>query len=92
MRGIDLELLAGTNIYLRQPTYNELSYIKRLWECEETNKYTGGTVIYDDIALENIPGQQALLKFGFEHDPSVQDVFLVKLTKEGFLHLQHAQR
>ncbi|KEO83111.1 GNAT family N-acetyltransferase [Tumebacillus flagellatus] len=51
----------------------------------------GGRLLLDDIALDNVPGQQALLKFGFEHDASVTDVFLVKLTNERFLEKKTTQ-
>ncbi|HEU4962915.1 MAG TPA: hypothetical protein VFV52_03510 [Bacilli bacterium] len=44
-------------------------------------------MIWDDIAPENLPGQQVLLKFGFEQDVSREDVFLVKITKERYLEL-----
>lgn len=43
-----------------------------------------GQVMIDPIAIDNKAGQQALIKFGFEHDPSVTDVFLVRMTKEKF--------
>lgn len=44
----------------------------------------GGEIMFDDVAKDNIIGQQALLKFGFEHVPDREDVFLVKMTKEKF--------
>ena len=47
----------------------------------------GGQVMEDSIAVDNIVGQQVLLKFGFEHDPMVNDVFLVRITKEKFRNL-----
>jgi len=44
----------------------------------------GGRLLLDDVALDNRAGQQALLRFGFEHDPSREDVFLLRLTREQF--------
>ena len=44
----------------------------------------GGRVLVDGVALENKAGQQALLRFGFEHDPGVDKVFLLRLTRERF--------
>lgn len=44
----------------------------------------GGRVMLDDVALDNQAGQKALLRLGFEHDPSVQDVFRLRLTREQF--------
>lgn len=44
----------------------------------------GGRVMLDDVALDNQAGQQALLRFGFEHDPGVPDVFRLRLTRERF--------
>jgi RimJ/RimL family protein N-acetyltransferase len=40
--------------------------------------------ITDDIAPENEGGQKLLLEFGFEHDPSVKEVFFVYLTRERY--------
>lgn len=45
-----------------------------------------GEIILDDIALENIPAQKALINFGFEHDPSYQEIFMVKMTKKMLLN------
>lgn len=39
----------------------------------------------DDIALDNYAGQQTLLKFGFEHDPNISEVFRVKIDRERFI-------
>lgn len=168
----DQRCLRGTNIYLRQPKYDELKYIKLLWMDEKTMKEVGGSislsdeqaekwyrrmvspgsetdyyclifdlddtpvgevsfhryneetktgalnikiagvhrgkgyatealflllgyyffefggqVMEDSININNTAGQQVLLKFGFEHDPLVKDVFLVKITKEKFREL-----
>lgn len=47
----------------------------------------GGQVMEDSIAIDNIVGQQILVKFGFEHDPLVNDAFLVRITKEKFREL-----
>lgn len=40
--------VSATNIHLRNPTYNELPYIRHLWACEETNKYLGGPYFMSD--------------------------------------------
>jgi RimJ/RimL family protein N-acetyltransferase/8-oxo-dGTP pyrophosphatase MutT (NUDIX family) len=44
----------------------------------------GGQVLTDDVALDNEAGQQALLKFGFEHDPTIEDVFMLRMTRDRF--------
>ncbi len=49
----------------------------------------GGRALVDDVALDNIAGQQALLQFGFEHDSSVGGVFRLRMTRERF-HSLHA--
>ena len=40
-----------------------------------------------EVALENELGQQALLSFGFKHDPTVKEVFMLKITREHFNNL-----
>lgn len=52
----------------------------------------GGQVLTDDVALDNEAGQQALLKFGFEHDPAVEDVFMLRLTRDQFNALYSSGR
>ncbi len=44
----------------------------------------GGLVLKDEVALDNELGQQALLSFGFKHDPAVKEVFMLKITREHF--------
>lgn len=44
----------------------------------------GGRVMVDHLAHDNLAGQQALLKCGFEHDPSIEEAFYLRLTKERF--------
>lgn len=44
----------------------------------------GGKVMRDDVALDNVAGQQALLKFGFEHDASISENFRLVLTRERY--------
>jgi len=46
--------------------------------------HAGGLVLKDKVALENNLGKQALLSFGFEHDPSVKKAFMLKITREHF--------
>lgn len=41
----------------------------------------------DDVAPENDVGQRALLGFGFEHDPSVDGLFTLRMTRE-----RHSER
>lgn len=41
----------------------------------------GGQVLTDDIAPDNHRGQQVLLQFGFEHDPGIDYVFRVTMTR-----------
>ncbi len=49
-------------------------------------------VLIDDVALDNEAGQQALLSFGFEHDPKVKDVFKLLMTRERYNTLHHRNR
>jgi RimJ/RimL family protein N-acetyltransferase len=44
----------------------------------------GGRVLIDDVALDNHVGQQALLRFGFEHEPSAERVFRLRMTRERY--------
>ncbi len=44
----------------------------------------GGYILTDDIALDNQAGQHVLLRFGFEHDPSVEGVFRLRMTQERY--------
>lgn len=44
----------------------------------------GGQVMADPIAPDNIQGRKALMSFGFEHDPSRTDVFMLRMTKQMF--------
>ncbi len=44
----------------------------------------GGQVMLDGLALDNQNGQQTLLKFGFEHDASVNDVFMLYMTRQRY--------
>ena len=52
----------------------------------------GGQVLTDDVALDNEAGQQALLKFGFEHDPTVENVFMLRMTRDQFNALYSSGR
>ncbi len=45
----------------------------------------GGEIMVDPLLLSNKRGQNMLLSFGFEHDPSDSEVFLLKMTKDRFL-------
>lgn len=47
----------------------------------------GGRVMCDPVALDNQPGQKALIKLGFKKDVSRQDVCYLKVTKEEFLNI-----
>ncbi len=51
-----------------------------------------GRVLFDDDALDNKAGQQALLSFGFEHDPKVKDVFGLLMTLERYNILYHKNK
>jgi RimJ/RimL family protein N-acetyltransferase len=44
----------------------------------------GGRVMVDDLAHDNVAGQQALLACGFEHDPSIEEAFVLRMTQERF--------
>ncbi len=54
----------------------------RYFFCE-----AGGSLIVDDVAKGNIPGQKALLNFGFVHDPSCGEHFPLKMDRKRFLEL-----
>jgi RimJ/RimL family protein N-acetyltransferase len=53
----------------------------------------GGRLMLDDVAPDNIAGQELLFHFGFEHDPGPGEVFRMRLTRERFnaLHRQAHQ-
>lgn len=44
----------------------------------------GGRTIIDKVALDNHTGRQALLKFGFEHDPSIKEVCFLQMTQQRY--------
>ncbi|MGI1690400.1 GNAT family N-acetyltransferase [Thermoanaerobacter uzonensis] len=44
----------------------------------------GGEIMIDPVLLSNKKAQKMLLSFGFEHDPSNKEVFLLKMTKDMF--------
>ena len=44
----------------------------------------GGRIMVDDVALDNRRGQHVLLDFGFEHDPKIDNVFQLFLTRERY--------
>ncbi len=48
-----------------------------------------GWVLVGDVTPDNIAGQQALLSFGFEHDPKVKDVFKLLMTRERYNTFYH---
>ncbi len=47
----------------------------------------GGRIMMDDIALDNLRGQEVFIRFGFVHDPRVEDVFRVSMSKARFNRL-----
>lgn len=47
----------------------------------------GGKVMCDPVALDNQPGQKALIKLGFRQDASRQDACYLKMTKEEFISI-----
>ena len=49
--------------------------------------HLGGCVLIDDVALDNYGGQQALLRFGFERDPSMEKAFRLRVTREQYNNL-----
>jgi RimJ/RimL family protein N-acetyltransferase len=51
----------------------------------------GGQVMVDNIAIDNYRGQQVLLKFGYEHDPAIDNVFRVKMTRDRYNRLYPSQ-
>ena len=44
----------------------------------------GGKILVDDVAVSNSAGQRALLRFGFEHDPSHDEVFRLRMTRQHY--------
>lgn len=48
----------------------------------------GGRVMMDDVALDNLAGQEALIRFGFEHDSNAGEVFRLRMTRERFNSLR----
>jgi RimJ/RimL family protein N-acetyltransferase len=51
----------------------------------------GGQTMVDDVALSNSSGQQALLRFGFEHDPSQDKVFRLRMSRKRYVDLYGAE-
>ena len=47
----------------------------------------GGRIINDGVALNNRSGQEALLKFGFQHDSSEKEVFVLRMTRQRYYDL-----
>ena len=47
----------------------------------------GGKTIIDSVALDNHAGQQILLKFGFQYDISVKEVFMLRMTRHRYYDL-----
>jgi RimJ/RimL family protein N-acetyltransferase len=43
-----------------------------------------GRMMKDDVAIDNLRGQEVLIRFGFVHDPSEKNVFSVFITKDRF--------
>lgn len=44
----------------------------------------GGVELIDDVALGNAAGRRLLLRCGFLHDPTRQDVYLLRMTRRRF--------
>lgn len=44
----------------------------------------GGREMLDDLAPDNLRGQEVLHRFGFERELSNDDLYKVRMTKEGF--------
>ncbi|WP_029422568.1 GNAT family N-acetyltransferase [Alicyclobacillus macrosporangiidus] len=77
----------GMNI---EATHRGRGYASEVLRIMTTYFFTKceGNVLMDNIALDNVRGQRALLRFGFEPDPSLgSDAFWVKLTRERFFRL-----
>ncbi len=49
-----------------------------------------GRIMIDNVALDNHRGQHILLNFGFEHDPKIDNVFRLFLTRERYNSLYGA--
>lgn len=50
-----------------------------------------GEALEDDIDIKNIRAQKIFLNYGFQYIPTHKEVFLVRLTKEKFLHINSGQ-
>jgi RimJ/RimL family protein N-acetyltransferase len=51
----------------------------------------GGRLMLDDVALDNQEGQNSLLRFGFEHDPGIDNAFRLFMTRERYNSLYGVQ-
>ena len=47
----------------------------------------GGHIMLDDVALDNLRGQEVLLQFGFVHDPSVESVYRMQMMRDRYNYL-----
>lgn len=86
---LDLDsMTAGLNIKVAS-TERGKGYAKEamLLFLDDFFNHMGGRVMTDDVALDNDGAQQALLRFGFEHDQGVKDVFRLRMTRERFNNL-----
>ena len=55
--------------------------------CDYFFNQFGGLVLTDKVALKNNRSKEVLLRFGFQLDPSVKGVFMLKLKKDRFNYL-----
>jgi RimJ/RimL family protein N-acetyltransferase len=83
---LDLDLMrAEFNIKIAcQHRGNGYAHQAMIIFLDEYFNHFDGRILIDKVASSNIRGQQVLLEFGFEHDPSASEYFLVIMTKEKF--------
>lgn len=76
---IKIESIHRGKGYSKEPLFLLLDYF--------FNEF-GGEIMIDPVLLSNERGQKALLSFGFEHDQSITECYLLKMTKEMFNNIK----
>jgi RimJ/RimL family protein N-acetyltransferase len=78
-------MTAELNVKIASP-YRRRGYARRamLQFLDDFFHDAGGRVLVDDVAPENVAGQQALLSFGFDRDVGEQGVVRLRMTRETY--------
>jgi len=88
---MDTIIKQGTRVYLRTPKREEISFIKSLWESEETMKAVGGVRQYTDEEYQswftaNVdPGNSTdrfLIIFENENDIPIGEIGFLRFSQE----------